>query len=545
MNFRISILYISLCFSLFIAHCSFLIAQDTLPINIIHLDSTINSKFCEFSPLKLKDSVLYFSSIRPDADESIESFIKTNFICKIYSVKKTGGVWSSPKLINSIINTTGLNNANISFAPNHMKFYFSRENAEDISGKITSIYVCHFKKGTWQKPEKLPGIVNLKDYSSTQPVVAELPDGNEILYFSSDRPGGIGKKDIWYTTLIDGQYAEPINLGPNINSTGDDITPFYHQGSGTLYYSSDGFNGLGGYDIYKSKGFKNTWNKSVHPGEPLNTKYDEINFTVNELDTNGYLASNRPGSYFISEQVSCYDIYEYTWKKKPKPPEIVVQKIDTVEKLQISKLTLSKDSAINTQLSALTLYFDNDQPDPRTLKIKTDSNYTDLLKNYITKRDKYIKTFTDVLSGKEKETTQKQIKSFFDTIQYAEFRIQQFSEKLLDLLNKNCDITLEISGFCSPLHTTAYNFNLSKRRISSFILCINHFQNGVFTKYINQSSENAGKLRLVEIPEGKSKAPSAISDNPKDIRNSIYSPAASAERKLYIELKVNSCNLYK
>ena len=552
-------------------------------IKIIHLDTTINTKNPEFGQLKLKDSVLFFSSSRPDADENINSYISRNYVSKIYFSIKANDKWTATKEFLPEVNLTGTDNADICFTNDHKKFYFSRGEKSSHYHIITSpnyhIYSCILKNNKWQKPQKLGGKVNIEGFTSTQPTVAKLEDGNEILYFVSDRPGGMGKNDVWYTVLLpNGQYTDPVNLGPPVNSPGDDITPYYHQASGILYFSSDGQNGTRGFDIYKSKGFKNTWREPVNIGAPFNSEYDEMYYTVNENDTNGLFTSNRPGTFYSKNDTCCkYDIYEYQTFLKQIPVKIITKKDTSNLLTQNSNLKTqnnnqpinsplergergvstsqqttnnSQFSILNSQFPTLILYFDNDYPNPHSAMTKTNQNYINLLKAYINRRNEYvIKYSASPNSQLPTPYSQKEINTFFDDkVVKAETDLKEFSEQLLDKLNKGCNITLEIGGYCSPLYTSHYNYKLSQRRISSFIVYLKQYNNGEFVKYLNPSSKKNGKfsnlnyqLSIISKPEGKYKAPSTVSQNPHDIRSSVYSPSAAAERKIVITPIINSC----
>ena len=539
---------------------------DSFIVNINHPDSTLNSKYADFGAVQVKDNELYFSSIRPDADEKTETFIAVNYLSKIYQSTAENGKWIETKPFLSSVNKRGSENADICFSPTMKRFYFTRAEAGNEASRITSIYVCEKKNDKWQKPHKIEGKVNLKDFSSTQPAAGLSVNGNDVLYFVSERLGGIGKKDIWYSELMpNGQYTEPVNAGPDINTTDNEISPFYYQRSATLYYSSDKKNGLGGFDIYKSRGAGNSWDTSVNIGKPLNSRYDDLYYTANTKDSTGFFTSNRPGSLFHANDSCCYDIYEYKVSKVKKFLKLLIRRDTTLKdtfyigtdlsnliskdslgRLREKELSLNKEQEKDItikNLKALNLYFDNDYPTPRSSNVFTDDNYNLLLKNYINKRNEYIKMFADDLPSPLKDSAEKQINAFFfQSIAPAEEELKKFSETILSLLKNRCKITLEIGGYCSPLFTSPYNYNLSQRRISSFIVYLCHYRNGELIKYFHPADEKSGKLSFILTPEGKEKAPKNVSENPKDRRNSVYSPSASKERKLVINAIVEKYN---
>jgi outer membrane protein OmpA-like peptidoglycan-associated protein/tetratricopeptide (TPR) repeat protein len=163
-------------------------------------------------------------------------------------------------------------------SPDGQYLYFSQWKKEN--GKIiSSIYYCA-KQGThWSSPTRLP-VVNINTYSSKQPFCTT--DG-KYLFFSSDRPGGSGKFDIWYAPLRnDGTTGQPINLGPSVNTSDDEQAPFYQTSSGTLVFSSNGNTGMGGYDLFATKGSETNWQSPENLGYPVNSSRDDIYFFVRE-----------------------------------------------------------------------------------------------------------------------------------------------------------------------------------------------------------------------------------------------------------------------
>ena len=121
----------------------------------------------------------------------------------------------------------------------------------------------------------------------------------KTLFFVSDRPGGLGGTDIWRCLkLPNGEWSKPFNLGPPINSSYNEQSPFIHPDGKTLYYSSDGEQSMGGYDIFFSKKIDNIkWSNPINMGFPLNTVDDDLFFTTSADGERGYYASNHEGGY--------------------------------------------------------------------------------------------------------------------------------------------------------------------------------------------------------------------------------------------------------
>jgi hypothetical protein len=132
--------------------------------------------------------------------------------------------------------------------------------------------------------------------NTTHPQVVII-EGKEVLYFASDREGGVGGMDIWYSSrnLTDGgtDFTIPKNLGQNVNTPGEEVSPHYNYPNKTLFFSSNGKVSTGGYDVYKSVGEKMEWAEAVNIGFPLNSSADDLFFVVSESHGGGYLISNR------------------------------------------------------------------------------------------------------------------------------------------------------------------------------------------------------------------------------------------------------------
>jgi len=177
-------------------------------------------------------------------------------------------------------------------SPDGQHLYFSQWKKEN--GKIISSIYYSVKQGAhWSSPTRLP-VVNINTYSSKQPFCSA--DGN-YLFFSSDRPGGSGKFDIWYVDLKkDGTTGQPVNLGPSVNTSNDEQAPFYQSSSGTLVFSSNGYPGMGGYDLFSVKGNETNWASPGNLGYPVNSSRDDIYFFAPEktnLLSNAVVSSDR------------------------------------------------------------------------------------------------------------------------------------------------------------------------------------------------------------------------------------------------------------
>ncbi len=503
------------------------IIEKPLNLTIEHLlDVRVNTAYSEFNANQLGDTALLFSALRPVVPGDVETYIPNTYVSELMLGKATQAGWSRVQALDTKINAPGFHNANACTSVDQSRLFFSRGKVENNPSLRSDLWFAQSEKGRWDRPVKLDAPINSDLFTSTQPTLSEGPE-YDVLYFASDRPGGFGKMDIWYVVIKDGKFGEPTNLGSNINTPGDEITPFYYDSTQTLYFSSDWHKGLGGFDIFKSKGALNQWETPKNIGFPLNTGYNDIYFTINRVDDDGYFTSNRPGSLYIKSETCCNDIYYYEWKPQ--------QEVEVVQVAQVED-TVTLEESIK-MLLPLTLYFHNDEPDPKTTETSTKKNYQTTLSEYYDMKDTYKVEYAKGLTGFEKLKAEKDIDDFFENYVGRGFaQLKLFSKLLLMDLERGSKVKLMIKGYCSPLTSTEYNVSLAKRRISSLKNYLNDFEEGVFKKYLDSTAVNGGVLRILEDPIGESTASPFVSDNPNDKRNSIYSRTAAFERKIQIVL---------
>ncbi|MEL6844570.1 MAG: hypothetical protein AAFP02_15270, partial [Bacteroidota bacterium] len=187
----------------------------------------------------------------------------------------------------------------------------------DYVGETTKInceiyYRTRRPDGGWEAATKLPDFINVEGHTATQPNVGVMRDGRQVLFFASNRPGSTdGSLDIWYSTIESkGVCAEPVNLR-ELNTSEDEITPFYHNDEHTLYFSSKGYKTMGGYDIYKAEKTNSTWGNAENMGYPLNSSYNDAYYYLGK-ENKAYFSSNRLGATYLDKEreTCCNDIYE-------------------------------------------------------------------------------------------------------------------------------------------------------------------------------------------------------------------------------------------
>lgn len=494
-----------------------LVAKPNTEVSVIHLDSMVNSKVSEYAPMQV-DSLLYFSSLKDAKDKDKSQKINYN---KIYTSIQDSSKWEKAKELDSLFNKTGIHNANTAFNGDYTKVYMSRCEGKNAQDYTCEIYSSEFKNGHWQPLKKLPSEINQSGSTNTQPAIGYLGE-DEVLFFASDRSGGIGKMDIWYSKINeDGSFQTPINAGDKINSVEDEITPFFCKPCQELFFSSTWHKGLGGFDIFKSEYKNNELGEPKNMGVPINTSYNDIYFSINSKQTEAFLSSNRKGSFFEEKEGCCNDIYMFKLPEVTEPPK----KVDSTQ-IFVTQLKL---------LVPLTLYFHNDEPDKKTLATTTTKNYKKTYEDYVAMKELYKKEYSKGAKAENLERAYNDINTLFeDTVDVGMQDLERFAVLLLKVLKNKEKVKITMQGFCSPLASTDYNINLAKRRISSLRNYFMQYQDSVFVKYVNNTNPDEGSITFFDEDVGELKARPNVSDDYYDTKNSVYSPAAAVERKIQI-----------
>ncbi len=272
------------------------------------LPAPVNSNFRDFGPTFYNDGKkegIVFASSRDLGNVVVNKDMMSGegFLDAFFTeIKKPGaeapknsdfvGGFSKPVKFNNQLNTT-LHDGPFCFSQDGNTVFMTRTNAtgksDDKYRKLKIYFAYKDNKGTWSEPKGVP--FNSDEYSVSHPSLSA--DGN-TLYFASDMPTGFGGYDIYKSSLENGRWGPPINLGPEINTEGNEVYPFIHQ-SGDLYFSANGRAGLGGYDVYYIKTGIESDGKVSNVGYPVNSTADDFSFVMNADRSMGFFSSNRNG----------------------------------------------------------------------------------------------------------------------------------------------------------------------------------------------------------------------------------------------------------
>jgi outer membrane protein OmpA-like peptidoglycan-associated protein/tetratricopeptide (TPR) repeat protein len=368
---------------------------------------------------------------------------------------------------------TKFHNGPATFDSSNLFSYFNRtykgEGERDLSNikeDLLKIYYSQNKKNGWSKPH--PFVFNSKDYSVGHPA---LTKDSKSIYFVSNMPGGFGGTDIYVSTMDDGKWTKPINLGPKINTFGNEMFP-YIAGNGNLYFASDGLPGYGSLDIFMSKKINGEWTYPMNMGKSINSSYDDFALAEYKSTNTGLFCSNRPGS--LGED----DLYFY----KEKPPQVVP--------VNYYVKGCVKDKTTNQPVPGATVFLQN-MAKGKVLVLKADNSgcfrtQIDLGTSYLAKAmkegytedcEQFIFDVTesktdlsvprDLLLDKVVTPVFKLDNVYYD---FDKWNIRPDAEVTLNTLVKTLkenNFSIELASHTDCRGTDAYNQKLSERRAES------------------------------------------------------------------------------
>jgi outer membrane protein OmpA-like peptidoglycan-associated protein len=457
----------------YLKNCEFAIQAMMNPVLFVpvNLGPDINSEYDEYWPsLSADEYILVFTVLLParTEDPRFANYMQEDFY---YSIRENGQ-WTKAKNAGYPLNTMNNEGAQ-SLTGDGKVMYFTACMREDGQG-LCDIYVSEDIGNAWSEPVNIGPVINTK-YSEKQPSVSS--DGR-TLYFISDRPGGYGKYDIWCSHKSDdGYWQDPFNLGEKINSPEIDQSPFIHPDNKTLYFSSDGWPGMGGYDLFVSR-FQETglWSEPVNLGYPINTQYHEEGLIVNAAGDKAYYSSTRL-------EGKGRDIFEFELYEKVRPvpvsymkgtvyDAVSMQKLEAVfELIDLEKGTIIMKSSSRPGTGQFLVCIPADADYALNISRKGYLFYSD---NFtIDKVYQKMEPFLMDIPLQPLRVGEKIIlrNVFFET---DSVNLQETSrielDIVLDFLNSNPSLIVEISGHTDNTGSASYNQDLSERRAASVVL---------------------------------------------------------------------------
>ncbi len=434
-------------------------------ITVSLLDSIFNKGSASFSASYYGDShVIQFTNASNDPSEDL---IRQNamYDCDIFTITKNETGWDKPVKMESNINTEEHEAAGC-LSSDKNTYYFTRWST--ITNEY-AIYVSKRRNQQWLPAEKLPENVNLPGFKSMHPFLSK---DNSILYFSSDRPGGLGKMDLWYIKINDKGKTEgnAVNLGPQFNTSEDEITPFIHFSTNTFFFSSNGLPGFGGLDIYKSSfDPDSSWSTPKNVGAPINSNKDDAYFVMDRTQLYGFLSSDREECRTCSGG-ACYKLYAI--EKKPNVFEMkgTIYNAETNRIMPGVLLTFKDINGEEPPFYIVTDslgYFSVPIKEGRNLYVKAQKNGffgdgTTIMTDELTESQEFFKDFfLSTIPKEEIIIPGIEYESNAATLKPVSIEVLN---NLVDFLNLNNNLKVEISSYTDERGDPDYNLKLSKDR---------------------------------------------------------------------------------
>jgi outer membrane protein OmpA-like peptidoglycan-associated protein len=456
--------------------------QSSYEFTPVNLGDNVNSAKSEYYPsITIDDSILVFTRRGEGIQEDfIESRLTPNGYSKAEIIKGDINIEPSKGAIN--ISQDG---AWLLFAGNFPGKGFGN----------FDLYISFDTPTGWSEPVNLGNNINTEFWESSPSL---SPDKN-ALYFSSSRPGGYGGKDLYVSYRVNGKWQPAINMGPEINTVGDELAPFIHADNQTLYYMSNGLPGYGGYDNYiiRRTGDK-SWSKPENLGYPVNTIADD-----------GYLfvASNGITAYYSSDRADTrgnLDLYKFTIKPEVRPIKTLYVKGYVTDAKTSKGLPCSVELSVDSSQQVLS-NVQTDETGYYFITLPVNKNYT-----FTVNRKGYL-FYSDVfnLADKPSDSVYEKNISLQPVEVNATVRLKNIQfpsksvelepvslielNKLLLLMNDNPSIKIQINGYTDDVGSDADNLKLSENRARAVVDYL--VKNGIDAKRL--TSKGFGETKPV------------------------------------------------
>ncbi len=443
---------------------------NPVPFNPINLGPYVNSKFKDYFPsISADEQTIYFTRAIPIDSTGNSGKIHEDF----YSSTQKNKYWTKSINIGSPLNTLSNEGAQC-ISPDGQTIFFTV--CEDVTGYPAGrqgngrcdIFYAIKINDTWSEPKNINQPISSSSWDA-QPCIAS--DGRTI-YFVSNRKGGYGQMDIWKCFVRDDNtWSEPINLGENINTDGNEMSVFMHPDNKTLYFSSDGHIGLGKHDLYVSKiDSLGKWTRSRNLGYPINTSADEWRLVVNSFGDKAYYSSDRKGGY------GDLDIYEFILPNDVRPASVSYFKgkiVDFYTKKPLSaKLELldlnTGEVVVNAYSNVGNGEFLICLPPNKDYAVNVSKdNYLFYSENFSLKNEPITKPYqSDILLRPLKIGEKVVLKNIFFETSLFSLKNESLVElkKLVAFLQKNKNISIEIAGHTDNVGDKLSNKTLSENR---------------------------------------------------------------------------------
>lgn len=430
--------------------------------HIVKRFTLFNSRRTEYAPMYAADDYdqIYFTSTREAAKGNDLNGITGMKSADIFLAKKNEKKqWETPETLESEVNSEWEDGA-CCFSPDGKTMYFTRCRTDETAPVYAEIFVSQRTGANWATPQKCEII---KDSLSSVAHPAVSPDG-VWLYFVSDMPGGEGGLDIWRAPISATGVGAVENLGPDVNTPGDEMFPSFRP-NGALYFSSNGHPGMGGLDIFRATETTDGRWKVINLKSPMNSPADDFGMTFEGEHYRGFFASNRGDArgwdHLFSFEVpeTKYTITGWVYDKEayelPDATVSLVGQDGTNEKINVKK-----DGSFTYQARRGTGYV-------MMASCRGYLNYKQELTTDTTEVDQEY-TLQFPLSSVTRPVLIENIFYEFDKATLTSESTAALDE-LIELLTDNPNVTIELAAHCDYKGNDAYNLKLSQRRAEAVV----------------------------------------------------------------------------
>lgn len=443
--------------------------KDSVPVAIINVGDQINSAYKEYGPLITADgSQMIFTSRRKGTTGGKLDLRDGDYYEDVYVSEKNEFGWTRARSIGKPINTNG-HDAVVGISPDGQKLFVYK----DVN--LGDIYISELKGSRYSKPEDISPNINSPYHESNACIAFD----GKTLYFVSDNPEtSKGGRDIYFSNLdLEGNWEKPINIGNAINTEFDEEGVFIHPDGRTLYFSSRGHKGMGGFDIFKSVMDNNgKWSEPENIGYPINTPGDDVFFIMSASGHTAYYSSYRADGFGL------YDIYEIQFPKEEREvlPEnkvfVTLLKGTVKDSRTLLPLEASIEIVDNEKNNVVANFISNSATGKYLISLPSGKNY-----GISVSKDGYLfhsenfnlsdtaefqEVVMDILLQKIEVGTKVVLRNIFFDFNESTLRSESTAEldRVITILEKEPGMRIEISGHTDNKGSKEYNLHLSEER---------------------------------------------------------------------------------
>jgi flagellar motor protein MotB len=454
----------------YIKNCEFALQaiKNPVPFNPVNVGPGINTSDDEYWPSITADGLTMMFTRQPNVinNPGFSGVVQEDFYISYFS----GNSWQKAFNAGTPLNTIQNEGAQ-SISSDGSYMFFTACNRPGGLGNC-DLYFSAFSNSKWSEPYNLGIPVNTSHWESTPSISAD----GRTLFFSSSRPGGAGGKDIWLTRINDkNKWTKPVNLGNEINTAGNEMSPFIHFDGKTLYFASDGLVGMGGYDLFVTRiKDDSTWTTPQNLGYPINTFNDEMGLIIESGGKKAYFSSTRIKSK--GKDIFAFDLYE---SARPNPVSYLKGKVYDKE---TGKLLKADYELINLSTGKILIKNSTDASGNFLVCLPSGYNYginvskpgylfyseNFMFEGTHTVSEPYIKR---IVLNPAKVGEKMQLANVFYEIDSWQLKQESMTElnNLVHLLLENKNLVMEIGGYTDSTGSGQYNMILSEKRALSVV----------------------------------------------------------------------------